>query len=248
MTTTIIGIDCAVDERKVGVAIGNCTDGICNLISLPGSVRNRSLVEAVCSWINPSTRVLFALDAPLGWPVALGTALLSHLAGGEIKTSPNLLFRRATDRFVKAHLNKQPLDVGADRIARTAKAALDLLNRVRNQTALLLPLVWNAAFTEPAGAIEVYPAGTLVSYGLPSSGYKEKNQTQIRKQILGGLESHMKFLVELENAENNADVLDAIVCVLSGADFLRDRSYIPEDCGEALKEGWIWVKRKEGAP
>jgi predicted RNase H-like nuclease len=248
MTITIIGIDCAVDERNVGVAIGNYTDGICNLISLPGSEKACSVSEVVCNWINPSTRVLLALDAPLGWPVTLGTALSSHLAGGGIKASPDLLFRRATDRFVKVRLKKQPLDVGADRIARTAKAALDLLNQVRNQTGLPVPLVWNAAFTGPAGAIEVYPAGTLVSYGLPSSGYKKKNQALVRKQILRGLESLIKSRVELEDAENNADVLDAIVCVLSGADFLRDRSYFPEDPSEALKEGWIWVKRKEEAP
>lgn len=247
--TIIIGIDCAVDERKVGVAVGNYTDGICNLISLPGIVKTRSVSEVVCGWINSSTRVLLALDAPLGWPVALGTALSSHLAGGEIKASPDLLFRRTTDRFVKTHLNKQPLDVGADRIARTAKAALDLLNQVRNQTALPVPLVWNAAFSEPAGAIEVYPAGTLVSYGLPSSGYKKKNQTVVREQILKGLESHMTFRIKPESAENNADVLDAIVCVLSGADFLRGRAYhLPEGHSEAVKEGWIWVKKKEEAP
>jgi hypothetical protein len=101
---------------------------------------------------------------------------------------------------------------------------------------------------EQGAALDGDSAGTLVSYGLPSSGYKKQNQTQIRKQILSGLKSHIKFLVESENAKNNADALDAIVCVLSEADFLRDRSYFPEDCGEALKEGWIWVKKKEEIP
>jgi len=245
LTITVIGIDCAVDERKVGLAIGSYTDGICRLVSLPSSVKMVSVMELVCGWINRSTRVLLAMDAPLGWPSALGTALSGHLAGREIRSCSDLLFRRTTDRFVKTHLNKQPLDVGADRIARTAKAALDLLTQVRSQTGLSVPLVWNAEFKEKVGAIEVYPAGTLISYGLPSSGYKKKDQTTARKKILTGLGNYMKPGVNLEDAKKNADVLDAIVCVLSGADFLRNEAYYPEDFSQAEKEGWIWVKRKE---
>jgi hypothetical protein len=248
MTITIIGIDCAVDERNMGVAVGSYSDGNCVLLPLPDRVKARSVSEMVCDWINCSTRTLLALDAPLGWPDSLGAALSGHLAGVGIITSPDLLFRRATDRFVKARLDKQPLDVGADHIARTAKAALDLLSQVRGQTSLPLPLVWNGAFPERAGAIEVYPAGTLISYGLPSSGYKKKNETTVRKRILRGLKRYMSLGVDLEAAENNSDVLDAIVSVLSGADFLRERTYAPEDFTQAAKEGWIWVKRKEETP
>ena len=242
---TIIGIDCAVDERKVGVAIGSCIDGGCNLISIPLRVKTESVAQLVCNWIGRSAKTLLAMDAPLGWPAALGTALSGHLAGNGIGTSAELLFRRATDRFVKVHLNKQPLDVGADRIARTAKAALNFLTQVRIETNLAVPLVWKADFAEKVGAIEVYPAGTLVSYDLPSSGYKEKNQDEARKQILEGLGRHMDLQLGLADGEKNADILDAIICVLSGADFLRARSYCPKDLGEAAKEGWIWVKRKD---
>ena len=245
ITTTIIGIDCAVEEGNIGIAIGEYDGGICSLLPLPTRVNTRSVLELVCGSINRSARTLLALDAPHGWPAALGSALFDHSAGVEIKASPSLLFRRATDRFVKARLNKQPLDVGADRIARTAKAALDLLSQVRKQTALPIPLVWNAAFEEEAGVIEVYPAGTLVSYGLPSSGYKKENQLAVRQQILRELASCMNLCADLDVAEKNADVLDAIVCVLSGADFLSEQAYFPDNPVEAAKEGWIWVKQKE---
>jgi len=245
MTVTIIGIDCAVDERNVGIAIGNYSNGICNLLALPSRTQNRPVTEIICEWINQSTQTLLALDAPLGWPVELGNALSNHMAGERIDVSPNHLFRRATDRFVKAQFRKQSLDVGADRIARTAKAALDLLDRLRAYTAFPIPLVWKPSFTEKVAAIEVYPAGTLISYGLPSSGYKKVGKNDLRMEILNGLKRHMNLLDDLESAKTNSDVLDAIVCVLSGAAFLRDQTYPPNDFSEATKEGWIWIKRNE---
>lgn len=59
----------------------------------------------------------------------------------------------------------------------------------------------------------------------------------------------MHFQTQLEDAENNVDILDAVICILAGADFLRSRCYCPErKLDQATKEGWIWVKRKEEAP
>ena len=246
--TTIIGIDCAVKEGNVGVAIGKYDKGMCALTKLPEPVSENWVLEFVCDSINESTRTLLALDAPLGWPAALGSALFDHSAGNEIYAPSNLLFRRATDRFIKTCLDKQPLDVGADRIARTAKAALDLLGQVREQTGFSIPLVWNASFTEKVGAVEVYPAGTLLSYGLPDSGYKRATQAAVRKKILGELGRLMNVCNGSRTPENNANVLDAIVCVLSGADFLSGQVYFPEDETQAKKEGWIWVKRKKETP
>lgn len=241
MSITIIGIDCAVDERGVGIAIGDYSDGSCRLLPLPNQAKTRSIAEFVCDWIDRSPQTLLALDAPLGWPMALGKALVDHVAGAGIDIPPDLLFRRATDRFVKNHFRKQPLDVGADRIARTARAALDLLERIRSQTALEISLVWEPHYKEKVAAIEVYPAGTLISRGLLESGYKKKEQIELRKQILSGLEHHIDLGINLESAEVNADVLDAIVCVLSGADFLTGRAIPPSNLDEARKEGWIWV-------
>ncbi|HSG40407.1 MAG TPA: hypothetical protein VLE27_12275, partial [Thermoanaerobaculia bacterium] len=41
---------------------------------------------------------------------------------------------------------------------------------------------------------------------------------------------------------DNADVLDSVVCVLAGADFLLRKSLAPVDLPTAKKEGWIWVR------
>ena len=65
--------------------------------------------------------------------------------------------------FIQQKLKKTPLDVGADRIARTAYAALHLLGSVRVQLHLSIPLAWAPTDISVVAAIEVYPAATLVS-------------------------------------------------------------------------------------
>ena len=242
MSVTIIGIDCAVDAKKVGIAVGSFSSVNCRLLPLPDLGKAQSVEKIICNSIEQSAQTLLALDAPLGWPDALGKALSDHSAGSKIAFPADLLFRRATDRFVKKKFNKQPLDVGADRIARTAKAALGLLERIRSLTGLAIPLAWEPFYTEKAAAIEVYPAGTLIAHGLPSIGYKKKDQKDARKKILDGLRHCMSIEIDLSKAEGNADVLDGIVCVLSGFDFLTGRAFPPDHSIEAQKEGWIWVK------
>lgn len=56
----------------------------------------------------------------MGWPANMGQVLYNHNTGQLIDVHSNDLFRRETDKFIKKNLRKQPLDVGADRIARTA--------------------------------------------------------------------------------------------------------------------------------
>ncbi len=75
--------------------------------------RATALVDRIASWLPASGPAVIALDAPLGWPIALGNVLSSHTAGSAIGEDPHLLFRREADRFVKRKLGKQSLDVGA---------------------------------------------------------------------------------------------------------------------------------------
>lgn len=188
--------------------------------------------------------VLFALDAPLGWPQALGAELRDHQAGGRLNSCADRLFRRDTDSFIKCRVGKQPLDVGADRIARTAVSALCTLKDIG------AALAW-----EPAGrgrrAIEVYPAATLVACGVKVSPYKKPEQEPVREQIVDCLSKLM--IVENEMRKDllgNADLLDAAVCVLAGADFLLGKSLAPEGkCRDtSKKEGWIWVRDPKTPP
>jgi predicted RNase H-like nuclease len=165
----IIGIDCATDPKKVGIALADCDEGKCALVAVELGESQELLAQKIASWLPSSGPALLALDAPLGWPASLGPALVQHVAGELVGQNPNLLFRRGTDRFIKAEIGKQPLDVGADRIARTAQAALRLVGDIRELTGHPIPLAWSPEIPDGPAAIEVYPSATLTAYGLPAS-------------------------------------------------------------------------------
>ena len=174
----------------------------------------------------------------------MGSTLNGHLAGDPLNITPDEMFRRETDRFVKERLDKQSLDVGADRIARTAHAALKLLQDVRSKTGFQIPLAWESTYSDCIAAIEVYPAAPLISHGISGGGYKKKEKIEERKSIIACLEKTLQFTVTKAEMEKDADVLDAAVCVLAGIDFLLDKTYKPTNSEKTKREGWIWVREK----
>src|SRR6266498_353551 len=139
----IIGIDCAADPKNVGLGIGVYTEGKARLQLLAVGKNEDHLVKKVTDWMAGTSTVLLALDAPLAWPEQMGDLLAAHHAGEAIRVEANDFFRRMTDKRVKRHLNRQPLDVGADRIARTALAALTMLDALRKSTHVAVPLAWS---------------------------------------------------------------------------------------------------------
>ena len=239
--TQIIGIDCATQPKKVGLAVGRFDKGAVTITEAVTEQSHDLITPKLERWIGQAPRTLIALDAPLGWPVDLSKALAGHQAGDPLDVPANNLFRRATDRFVADKVGKTPLDVGADRIARTAHAALALLNRLRHATQLPIPLAWDSEFDESVTAIEVYPAATMRAWELPSSGYKRSDQRPERETILQGLQAQMDTNAVQDAVLGNADMLDAAVCVLAGRDFLEGWAFKPRDQVTARTEGWIWV-------
>ena len=236
-TVNVIGIDCAADPDNVGLARGRYHEGMMAV----QEVRQGSadMTGTIIAWaIRGPT--LFAMDAPLGWPAPFGQALATHEAGGALPIG--LPFERETDRVVHRVIGRKPLDVGADRIARTARSALRLLHGLRDELAHPVPLAWDPDI-QGARAIEVYPAGTLKAHGLPHSGYKRPEQAAERAEILDGLAGELSLGPELRAQVATHDQLDAIVCLLAARDFLNGDALPPEDDEMARKEGWIWVKR-----
>ena len=239
---TIVGIDCATEAKKVGLAKGILIDDRLQIVDLRcGETRSR-LLDTVFSWIQNERQVLLALDAPLGWPSTLRSALIRHEAGVPIVDDAELLFRRETDRVITQGWRKRPLDVGADRIARTAHSALKLLGELAALVGGVIPLAWDCAHPGRLSAVEVYPAATLSGRGIRSSQYKEVKDREVRKRIIEKLSEHVVFKVETQLLVDDADVLDAVVCTIAGADFLCGQALQPVDRALARVEGWIWAK------
>jgi len=275
MITIIIGIDCAVDPKNVGLARGRFEGttvsiekaGVGHAVVGAGlrpaptqSTGSQAkdgtadVVDIISGWMIGDTPILIAMDAPLGWPVDLAEALAPHSAGKTIAAQPDNMFRRLTDHAIRDRLKKQSLDVGADRIGRTAHAALDLLQKLRMRTGQEIPLPWKPCEHHRVRAIEVYPAGTLTAlFGKTERvpPYKGKDRDKNRRSILEIL-GHLRKKFEgldvpdhlARRVEDSDHVLDAILCVLAGADFLAGRATAPTEAQRALatKEGWIWVR------
>ena len=201
-----------------------------------------ALCETVVDWVRQHDDVLIAIDAPLGWPIALGEQLARHYAGGSIGGAAHAMFRRTTDRFIKAKTGKQPLDVGADRIARTAFAALALLTRLRSVLSDQIPLAWSPSNRSHWSVIEVYPAATLCAHRMPDREYKKPEQRRVRMEIMRALAQHFEVAPYEALLTSNADALDALICTLAGLDFIQGSAMLPANTDPAQREGWIWAR------
>jgi predicted RNase H-like nuclease len=203
--------------------------------------------ELLAAWLTETPHALIALDAPLGWPAALGAALHTHRAGDPLTPDATALFTRLTDRRLHARTGKRPLEVGADRIARTARAALELLQHAREASGQPIPLAWAPSAASGARAIEVYPAGTLAAAGAPSSQYKDPGSAS-RTPIIAALRARINLPSNFDAMAAPGDLLDALICLWAGLDFLEGLALGPS-AGEqsvAEHEGWIWVRGAGG--
>jgi hypothetical protein len=208
-------------------------------------VSGAAIAQRVGQAVGAGNRVLIAFDSPLGWPLALGPALVAHRAGAPISVPANSLFRREADNVVHTLTKQRPLDIAADRIARTAHATLELLAEIRHLTGLEIPLAWQPGFVDRAACIEVYPAATLRACGFCHSGYKgnEAPNQQRRAAIIGSLDLSLEISEDCCKVLQASDhALDAAVCVLAASDFLSGRARAPEHQSVAEREGWAWVR------
>ncbi len=245
---SIIGINCATQPAKTGLVHARYENKSINLVSYlnAGSIDDYSvlpdhrwypLVKKCQGWIGDQERVLFCMDSPLGWPNTMREMLQKHEAGEFIGLEAKNLFNRTTDLFIDETIQKRPLEIGANLIARTAVAALELLTSLRMMLRKDLPLLWEQGPLKDSGVIEVYPTATLIGRVGAGTKLTFKTRTDILLPILEmdfGLES-----IDLL-ATSDSHLLNAALCVLAGVDFIEKRCHEPQDLSSAKKEGWIW--------
>lgn len=241
----IVGIDAATKAPKVGVSWGRWSRDAGLVIEGADVLSRLGLPTLAATLRGGGSGVLVAMDAPLGWPAALGGDLVGHRAGFSLPHGPDQLFSRACDRMVWEQLRKKPLEVGANLIARTAHAALQLLQELRGSTGLELGLAWSPGLVpETPSVLEVYPAASRLVRGMSTrEPYAELDL--LRREGL-------TLSREVEaTAHASGHVRDALACCLAAVDYLDDNVYrpgdpdLPLDCTPeaALKEGWIWIRR-----
>lgn len=248
----VIGIDFSADPKKTGMAVALVDDksSAIEILDVRTAHELNPPVEVAADWIRSfadDSRVLIAIDAPLGWPDAMRCEkFVRHSAGERMDVCADELFMRATDRQIRSRLNKTPLSVGADKIARTAHSALNFLSELSGKVNLdSLPLAWSPSDVQRSAVsvIEVYPAATLLAHNVSTDNYKS-NKKACRRIIESLSESALTLRVSIDSVARNDDTVDAAVCVLAGLDFLTGNSEEPEGhlLEQAKRESWIWAK------
>lgn len=247
MTDSIVGIDCATQPKKMGLARAVRGKDRYRVVELMVCDGDRHPVEIVADWLGQEATALLAMDAPLGWPVSFGRELARHAAGQPILVPGELLFRRLTDRVVARRTGKTPLDVGADRIARTAHSALLFLDDLRKALDEAIPLAWETPLQRRIEAIEVYPAATMLARGGSLRGYKKPESVGERARLLEALAASCDCDAVKDAALQSHDCLDAVACVVAGLDFLEGTAVGPGEPDVARREGWIWFREPGGS-
>ena len=237
---TIIGVDYSTDNRKTGLALGTWSNGKVTIGDVTIASEREPALKIIARWLTQHELVLLALDAPFGWPEAMGRELSSHSAGRPVEAKADEFFSRLTDRIVRDYIAKKPLEVGANLIARTAHSALRLLEDLRNNMHTEIPLAWDPNEIKQTSAIEVYPAATLIARNVKKS-YSSENAGEERLNMVRqlGLSIEQQALRKL--VEESPHAFDAVVCVMAASDFLQGSCIPVVDMAKAKKEGWIWV-------
>jgi len=253
LNTTIIGIDFATQPRDIGLALGHFNERTTTILRVTTRLKTMDdVVNTTVGWMPSGGQTLIALDAPLGWPKEMSSALVGHKAGEQLGTTANSMFHRETDSVVRDLTGRLPLEVGANLIARTAHAALEFLRQVEDRTHQPIRLAWNPPSRFGLLVIEVYPAATMHAHRIHLVGKPSYKKGKGGWQgVLGTIVERLQEGKELRLPDDvkdfivNDDALDAMICVLAGVDFLQENAVPPRDdqLETARREGWIWVRK-----
>ena len=238
ITVLTAGVDLSSQDAKTAACLIEWSPSKAEVIELDLNIAD----GAIASLIGSVDKL--GIDVPLGWPVEFTRAVFDYSNGGswpeEYEHQDNVQFRlRRTDIWLWKDLGMAPpLSVSADRIALPAMRAASLLSR--------LPMQFPR---DGSGTVvEVYPAAALRQWGLPSRGYKSKDNLSNRRQLVEQVLTETSGWLEISTSHvdlclQSDDALDSLIASLvARAAATGHVEEIPsEDHLVALKEGWIAV-------
>jgi hypothetical protein len=178
------------------------------------------------------------LDCPFGWPTPFVDTVRRHHDGESIAgvdATPRDLRLRTTDQWIRAnHVPRDPLSVSTDRLGIVALRGIGILERIAGP---------GADRSGDAGIYETYPGGSLATWGLRSTGYKDDAGTDARRGIVDALAGHIDLAGTADRLVASDDDLDAVItAVVAGLAFMGlTTSAPPEHRAVARVEGWIHV-------
>lgn len=245
-----LGIDLAAQAKKTAIATIRWGDGRPEVEQCAlGSVDGRPLTDDVLVALSTEgidVPIKVGIDAPFGWPVAFVRAMTDPtvFAASYGETRRPHLERRATDHWVHARSDKQPLSVATDRIAYPAMRTGGVLAELDRRGCLV-------DRTGVTGLVcETYPDPAIRGFGLWPAGASKRasykgdssEATAIRAAIVELLSKALSMTSAVAGlCVDRDDALDAVVCALVARAVERGETVPPpeEHLGVAMSEGWI---------
>lgn len=188
------------------------------------------------------------IDCPLGWPDAFVDFVAAHRCGHVALPPGGLgtgwrrpLTLRRTDAVVQERLRLVPLSVSADRIAHVALRCAVLLAK--------LDAGGRPVDRTGAGAVvEVYPAASLLGWGLRHRGYKRPRTPEVLAAVAGDLLAAAPWLdcgPHEETIRGSHDSFDAVIAALTARAASQGQTWPPgeDDLDAARTEGWIAIPK-----
>ena len=228
VASRIVGIDLAASAASTAFAV--LADG--RLEAVQVDVDDDRLVDA-CVHAEK-----IGIDCPLGWPSAFVAFVTAHSTGRPLPVSATTTDRaelvyRETDRWVAEHFRPlRPLSVSADRIAHAALRCAGILQRLGESDRSGLGRV-----------VEVYPAASLIAWGLSPRRYKGPGGRALREILVNELSLVVDLGANGSLCRESDHALDAVVAALSATAAQCGAATLPgaEQLATARREGWIAV-------
>lgn len=189
-----------------------------------------SVLRNCCVEIDNGLELIFAIDAPLGWPISVTDLLTGYKTepvGSTGKHNPYLF--RATELFLKER-GFQPKSVVSDRIGSPSTKAIHFLSVVELQPPEKVGVWEDQRDQKKVTVIETYPAVCKRSMTL--------NKHFCTLSINGAFQNSLTGYDRYDE-----DLKDALYCALVAWMFAANRrnELQAPDENVPAEEGWIWV-------